>query len=305
MKIIYDITCLVDARNRIGESPLWHPEHDGIYWTDVNGFTIQRYALTDGAVNTWRFDEPVCALSLTTDPEWLLVALGSKVILWEPATDRRQDFARPEANTPYNRLNDGATDPNGVFWVGSMRNNVAPDGGNLEVSGNTGSLYRVAPDGGVEVFDTGFGITNTLAWSPDLRTFYCGCSVGNVIYAYDFDAAASTIGNRRRFVAGVEPGAPDGSAMDEEGYLWNCRFFGGCILRFSPAGDIDRVIEMPVSNLTNCAFGGADLRTLYVTSASMHAPADERLAGGLFAIPVDVRGLEINRFRLLQQAVGN
>jgi sugar lactone lactonase YvrE len=295
-----DITCIVDARNLIGESPLWHPEHDSIYWTDINGFTLHRYARADGAVTTWQFDEPVCALSLTTDSERLLVALGSKVILWDPAVDRRIDFARPEANTPYNRLNDGATDPNGVFWVGSMRNNVAPDGSHLEVTGATGSLYRVTPAGEVEVCDTGFGITNTLAWSPDQRTFYCGCSAGNVIYAYDYDAAGSSIRNRRRFVAGVERGSPDGSAMDADGYLWNCRFSGGCILRLSPAGEIDRVIEMPVSNLTNCAFGGPDRRTLYVTSASMHAPAGERFAGGLFALPVDVRGLETGRFRLLQ-----
>ena len=298
-----DITCIVDAHNLVGESPLWHPEHRSVYWTDVNGFTIQRYQLEDNngeaaGVTTWRFDEPVCALSLTTDPERLLVALGSRLIFWEPATDRRVEFARPEPNTPYNRLNDGATDPNGVFWVGSMRNNVAPDGSNLDVSGATGSLYKVTADGEVEVCDTGFGITNTVVWSPDQKTFYCGCSVGNVIYAYDYDARDSSIQNRRPFIADVPRGAPDGSAMDAEGYLWNCRFFGNCILRFSPAGEIDRVIEMPVSNLTNCAFGGTDLRTLYVTSASMHAPEGERYAGGLFAIPMDVPGLETDRFRV-------
>jgi sugar lactone lactonase YvrE len=293
-----NINCIAEARNLIGECPLWHPEHASIYWTDINGFAIQRYAIRDGALTVWKFDEPVCALSLTTDPERLLVALGSRLILWNPATDVRLDFASPEPNVPYNRLNDGATDPNGVYWVGSMRNNVAPDGSHLEVSGFTGALYRITPDGQVEVWDTGFGITNTLVWSPDHKTFYCGCSVSNVIYAYDYNPADSSIGNRRRFVADVERGSPDGSAMDTEGYLWNCRFFGGCILRFSPAGEIDRVIEMPVSNITNCAFGGEDLRTLYVTSASMHAPEGEPLAGGLFAIPTDVQGMETGRFRL-------
>lgn len=293
-----NITCVVDAHNLIGECPLWHPEHNSIYWTDINGFKIQRYALEDGALSEWKFDEPVCSLSLTTDPERLLVALGSQLILWNPATDQRQEFANPEPNVPYNRLNDGATDPRGVYWVGSMRNNIAPDGSHLEVSGSTGSLYRVLPDGQADVCDTGFGITNTLVWSPDHRTFYCGCSVGNVIYAYDYNEADSTIGNRRVLVQGVERGSPDGSAMDTQGYLWNCRFFGSCILRFSPAGEVDRVIEMPVSNITNCAFGGKDMRTLYVTTAALHAPAGEALAGGLFAIPLDVQGLEAWRFRL-------
>jgi sugar lactone lactonase YvrE len=288
-----------DAKNIVGESPLWHPEHGSIYWTDVNSFTIQRYVLQSGKRTKWRFGEPVCALSLTTDPDCLLVALGSKLILWRPDSDERIDFASPEPNCPYNRLNDGGTDPNGVFWVGSMRNNVAVDGGDVEVSGKSGSLYRVTPNRQVSVWDTGFGITNTLAWSPDRKTFYCGCSVGNIIYAYDYNSADSSIGNRRTFVAGVEPGLPDGSAMDEEGCLWNCRFFGGCILRFSPAGELDGVVEMPVSNVTNCAFGGPSLETLYVTTASLHAKESESQAGGLFEVSVGVRGLPTHPFRLV------
>jgi sugar lactone lactonase YvrE len=293
-----EITCLIEGRNVVGESPLWHSEHDAVYWTDVNGFLIQRYRTDSSEVSVWRFDEPVCSLSLTTDPDRLLVALGSQVILWTPSTDERMPFAKPEPSTPFNRLNDGATDPDGAFWVGSMRNNVAPDGSHLDVEGITGSLYRIAPDGTVSVRDTGFGITNTIAWSPDRNTFYCGCSVGNVIYAYDYDPANGSITRRRPFFSGDERGVPDGSAVDAEGYLWNCRFFGGCILRIAPDGRVACVIEMPVSNVTNCAFGGSDLRTLYVTTASLHAKAGERLAGALFAIPSGVPGLPTSRFRV-------
>lgn len=298
------IRCIADTRNLIGEGPLWHPEDNCVYWTDVNGFTIQRYGLADEALRLWRFAEPVCSLSLTTDPGRLLVALGSRLMLWNPETDQRHEFARPEPDTPFNRLNDGATDPFGNFWVGSMRNNVAADGSDLQVSGSTGSLYRVLPDGQVDRMDSGFGISNTLAWSPDRKTFYFGCSVGNVIYAYDYHAEDYTVGNRRRFVAEVERGSPDGSAMDAEGYLWNCRFFGGCIMRFAPTGKLDRVIEMPVSNITNCVFGGAELRTLYVTTASLHAPQGEALAGALFAIDMDVAGLEGGRFHLADALTG-
>jgi sugar lactone lactonase YvrE len=289
---------LDDSKNIVGESPLWHPEEGSLYWTDVNGFRIHRYILKSGEKKCWSFGEPVCALSLTTAPDRILVALGSRLILWRPLTDERTDFASPEPNWPHTRLNDGATDPNGVFWVGGMRNNVGRDGENIDVTGNSGSLYRVTPDGSVSVWDTGFGITNTLAWSPERKTFYCGCSLGNVIYAYDYRARDSSIGNRRPFIVGVTPGLPDGSAMDEDGYLWNCRFFGGCILRFSPSGKLDRVVEMPVSNITNCTFGGHSLDTLFVTTASLHARDSECHAGGLFEIPVDVRGLPTERFRL-------
>ncbi len=293
-----EITCVVEAGNACGEGPLWHPEHEALYWTDINGFSIQRYTPRDGDVAIWRFDEPVCALSLTTDPDRLLVAFGSQVVLWTPGTDRRALLARPESDTPAHRLNDGATDPNGAFWVGSMPNNVASDGRPIDVSGRTGSLYRITPDGQVTTWDRGFGITNTLVWSPDHRTFYCGCSVSDVVYAYDFEAATSALANRRPFFAGFARGLPDGSAIDEAGYLWNCRFGGTCIVRVSPAGVVERVVEMPTSNVTNCAFGGPDLQTLYVTTAALDAPPGERLAGGLFSFRTEVAGLPTNRFRV-------
>jgi sugar lactone lactonase YvrE len=180
-----NVECLVRSKDLVGESPLWHPEHECLYWTDINGFKIHRYSFETREVKSWRFEVPVTTLSLTADAEWLLVALGPRLILWSPARDTRMPFAQPEPNWPYNRLNDGATDPNGIFWAGSMRNNVGEDGSDLEVEGHTGSLYRVNADGQTAVVDTGFGITNTMAWSPDRSTFYCGCSIQNVIYAYD------------------------------------------------------------------------------------------------------------------------
>src|ERR1700683_3204256 len=119
----------------------------------------------------------------------------------------------------------------------------------------------------------------------------------DVIWQYDYDASSGTIENERPFLAGFERGAPDGSAMDSEGYLWNCRFFGGCIVRVALDGKIDRVVEMPVQNITTCTFGGADRKTLYVTTAKAEAPAGDRLAGGLYAIQTEVVGQAENSFR--------
>jgi sugar lactone lactonase YvrE len=293
-----NVECLVEAKDLVGESPLWHPEHECVYWTDINGFKINRYSPETKELKSWRFDGPVTTLSLTTAAQWLLVAVGGRLILWSAQTDRRIPFAQPERDWPHNRLNDGATDPSGVFWVGSMRNNVGPEGSDLKVDGFTGSLYRVTADGDVSVADSGFGITNTMVWSPDRSTFYCACSVRNIIYAYDYDAGSSSIRNRRLFVQNGAAGVPDGSAMDEEGCLWNCRYSGGCIVRISPEGKIVEEIRMPASNVTNCEFGGEDLRTLYVTSASLGAVEEEKLAGGLFVIRTEVRGVGPARFRL-------
>lgn len=298
------IECVVESGDIVGEGPVWHPEHECVYWTDINGFKIHRYVPRTRELKTWGFDHPVCTLSLTTDNEWLLVATGPYLILWSPAKDERKAFAQPERDWPYNRLNDGATDPCGVFWVGSMRNNVGTDGNHLDVEGFTGSLYRVASDGVITVADTGYGITNTMVWSPDRSTFYCACSIRNIIYAYNYNAVDQSLSNRRVLAQDLTPGVPDGSAMDEEGCLWNCRFSGSCILRISPTGKILEEIKMPVTNISNCVFGGSDLQTLYITTALLHAPAGERLAGSLFALRSSVRGLAPSRFRLPDEMPG-
>ena len=292
------VTCIAECQNLVGESPLWGAEEQSLYWTDINGFRVQRLVPLTGDVKIWRFDKPVCALSMTTVSGWFLVALGFKLILWSPGTDERLDFASPEPDCPRNRLNDGAADPNGNYWVGSMRNNVAPDGGHLEVAGNFGSLYRVTAGGDVSIWDTGFGITNTIVWSPDHKTFYCACSLRNIIYAYDYDPSDSSVSNRRLFMAGFERGLPDGSAMDAEGYLWNCRYGGGCIVRVAPNGKVDRVIEMPVSRPTNCTFGGPHGNVLYVTSALPECGHWERFGGCLFALETNVMGMSENKFEL-------
>lgn len=292
--------CLVNAHNVVGECPLWHEEQNSIYWTDINGFTVQKYHLTTKELRTWNFGEVVCALSLTTNPKWFLVGLGSRLILWNPEEDRRVDFCRPEPNWPTNRLNDGASDPNGFFWIGSMRNNVAPDGSDVKVAGNSGSLYRIDASGKVTIWDTGFGISNTLAWSPDNKVFYFGCSIGNIVYAYDFEVKDSSIKKRRAFISDLPHGMPDGSAMDIDGCLWNCRYGGGNILRISPQGSVLQIINMPVANITNCCFGGPDMRTMYITTSSL-GTSGENFAGALFAVTVDVAGVNANRFNLSEK----
>jgi sugar lactone lactonase YvrE len=118
-----------------------------------------------------------------------------------------------------------------------------------------------------------------------------------VVWVYDYDFSIGEISNERPFLEGFAAGVADGSTVDAEGYLWNCRFFGNCIVRVAPNGKIARVIEMPAQNITSCTFGGADLTTLYVASASAEAPRGDRLAGSLFAIQTKIKGQPENCFR--------
>ncbi|MGC6453443.1 MAG: SMP-30/gluconolactonase/LRE family protein [Candidatus Puniceispirillaceae bacterium] len=288
--------CVAPTGDICGEAATWDAATGRLYWTDINRFLLHVHDPAAGTTRTHMFDEPVVALSLTSRAGRLLVALGSGLILFNPDTGTREDLAARLAGWPEQRLNDGRSDPRGSFWVGSMANNVAADGVPLPVRDGEGTLYRHDHGGGMVAVETGIGISNTLCWSPDRRHFYFGDTLKNEIRIYPYDMQNGDIGTGTAFFAGFDRGLPDGSAMDSDGYLWNCRFGGGCIVRVAPDGSVDRVIEMPVSNITTCTFGGPDLKTLYVTTAA--AEGIERLAGSLFAISVEVAGMEENVFRL-------
>jgi len=294
--------CVAPTGDVCGEGAVWHAAHNAVYWTDINRFLIHRLNPGDSAVRTWVFDEPVTSLALTDREDVLVVVLGSRVILWEPATDARHDPFFLLDGWPAVRLNDARCDPRGSLWIGSMRNNVNADGSTGEAGGQDGILVRVDPDGKAATWRKGVGIANTLAWSPDRRRFYFGDTLANAIWVYDYDSSTGAISNERPFLQGFARGFPDGSAMDSEGYLWNCRFYGNCIVRVAPDGKIDRVVEMPVKNITTCAFGGTDLTTLFVTTASAGAPRGDRLAGSLFSIQTEVRGQPENHFRFYGRA---
>ena len=296
MKITEDIKCIAPSGDRCGEGPVWHESEQAVYWTDINRFLIHRLDVRDGAVKSWYFEEPVTTLVLTDRDDTLAVALGSGLIYWMPASDTRRDHGFRLTGWPFVRLNDGRADPRGELWVGSMRNNVNPDGSAGETGGTDGVLVRIDAQGGVSEWKQNIGISNTLAWSPDRTRFYFADTLANTIWSYQYDAATGRITDERVFFEGFERGRPDGSNVDTEGYLWNCRYGGKCIVRIGPDGTVDRIIEMPVSNITSCTFGGPDYKTLFITTAANGAPAGERLSGGLFSLRSDVPGQRENRF---------
>jgi sugar lactone lactonase YvrE len=293
--------CVAPTADRCGEGAVWDAGSGAVYWTDINRFLIHRFRVHDACVRTWFFDEPVTAMVLTDREDTFAVVLGSKVVLWKPEEDRRTEQGFSLKSWPHVRLNDAHADPRGSLWVGSMRNNVNPDGTSEEAGGTDGVLYRIDPDGTVTEWKDAVGISNTLVWSPDRKFFYFADTLANAIHAFEYDEATGNISRERDFLTGFPRGLPDGSTMDAEGYLWNCRWGGACIVRVAPDASIDRVIEMPTANITNCTFGNGDLKTLYVTTAASDVPGD-RFAGGLFAIATDVQGQPENRFRVFGAA---
>lgn len=277
---------------------LWDRTTQRIYWTDINRFLVHRYVLKDRSLETWFFSEPVTAVMLTSRKDTLALSLGSGISLWKPDGDAApaQLFALPR--WPYVRCNDAGVDPGGALWVGSMRNNVGETGCPTEAGGTDGVLYRIDGTGKAYDWRRDLGISNTLLWSPDRSRFYFGDTLQNCIWSYEYNLADRSICAERPFFQGFERGLPDGSAMDLEGYVWNCRYGGSCIVRVSPDGRIDRVIEMPVSRPTNCTFGGEHGNVLYVTSASPEPGSWERFGGCLFALETNVTGVTESQFQL-------
>lgn len=294
--MVDEIRCVAPVGDHCGEAATWSPDENRLYWCDVNRFLIHALDPATDAVMSWYFDEPVVALALTNKRETLLVALASHLILWNSRTDARTDHGFKLTDFPRARLNDGRAGPNGEFWIGSMSNNVGSAGEALQAWEGEGRLFCIRKGSDPHVFKSGIGISNTLCWSPDLSHFYFGDSLKNAVWSYDY--RDGSIANERPFLEGFARGNPDGSAMDADGYLWNCRFGGSCVVRVAPTGEVDRVVEMPVRNITTCAFGGKDFRTLYITTATILGGHRDRLGGSLFALSADVPGLPSFRFEI-------
>jgi sugar lactone lactonase YvrE len=295
-----EVRCVVPTGDWTGEGATWHAGERALYWVDIGRFLIHRLDSLTGSVRTWFFTEPPSALGLTDRADTLVVAIGGRLVLWQPVNDARAELAAPEKNWPRARLNDGRPDPAGNFWVGSMGHGFAEDGSEIAARHALGRLFRITGSGAATVEKADIGISNTLCWSPDNTRFYFGDTITGMISVWDYDVRTGTIANQRPFFGGFNRGGPDGSAMDRDGYLWNARYGGSCVVRIAPDGSIDRIVELPVNAVTTCTFGGPLLKTLYITSAWQGFDAAQRaadpLAGALFSVQAGVAGVPAARF---------
>ena len=272
--------------NVIGEGPRWNAAEQRLYWVDfIEKQNIHSWHPDTQELRTYPTEAPVTALGFRRTGE-LIVATGGQIATYSLASKKLSSFTSLE-DQPGMRLNDGAVDAHGRFWVGSMHSEKQDE--------PHGSLYRFDADGSVHKMDSGFTVSNGLGWSPDRRTFYFIDTFRRVIYAYDFSAAAGTIGNRRVFARTAESdGYPDGLAVDAEGHVLVAFWGGWKVVRYDPDGKQEREIRFPVANPTACAFGGRDLDELYVTTARLALKADELanqpLAGDLFRVRLNIQG---------------
>lgn len=286
------VDCVFESRDTLGEVPLWCPKDELLYWIDVRRPALQAYRPKDRSVRIWPLPEVVGSYCLRRSGGMVL-AMKSGLYSYDLDTRRLERVVDPEPTLPNNRLNDGRCDRQGRFWVGSMN-----DGDRLP----TGTLYSVDADWQCRPTLRGLTIPNSLAWSPDGRTMYFSDTPTLRIMAYDYDPDSGTATRERLFAdLSTHPGRPDGSTVDADGCLWNAEVRGSRVVRYTPAGRVDRQLLLPVSGVTACAFGGTDLRTLYITTARQRLSetelAAEPLAGALFAVDVGVSGIPETPFR--------
>ena len=282
----------VGADAQLGESPLWSPAENALYWVDIKNPRLFRHDMGAGVTRVTAMPEEIGAIALRTGGG-LVAAMRSGFALIDRHGIATPAFARPEADLPHNRFNDGKCDRAGRFWAASM---------NDREGGPTGHLWRLDDLRGHAHMESGFVIGNGLGWSPDDRVFYFTDSVARRIYAYDFDIASGAIANRRVFGRVPEDaGVPDGLCVDADGHVWSAHWDGWRVTRYAPDGRIVEVLRMPVPRPTSCAFGGAALDTLYVTTARIWLDgatlARAPLSGSILAIATDSRGLPETPFR--------
>ncbi|MBT9597306.1 MAG: SMP-30/gluconolactonase/LRE family protein [Vitreoscilla sp.] len=281
----------------LGESPFWHPGEAALYWCDIPGRALNRFHPASAAHAQWAFDcEPGSAAPLLGGQ--LLLAMRDGLWRFDPATGGRQALAPPPYEPAHERFNDGKADPQGRFWVGTIYEPREPA---------LAALYRWA-GGRLDKMAGEVTVSNGLAWSPDGRTLYWSDTKAHTIYALDMDPADGSLSRRRVFASFApkvsgEPlagygGRPDGAAVDSEGCYWSAMFEGQRLLRLSPDGRVLREVALPVRCPTMPCFGGADLKTLYVTSSREKRPPEELAAqpwaGSVLQIRVDVPGLPVN-----------
>lgn len=275
---------------QVGECPLWQADEQALYWVDIEGRAVHRLQTADGARSQWRFDSEPAALARCASGG-LLVALRRGLVHLDTVSGAVRPIAAPPYDPATTRFNDGRTDPAGRFWVGTIyepRDRQAAEMFVLE----RGRL-RTAWSGGMTV-------SNGLGFSPDQRTLYHADTTAHAISAYDYDVASGSVGQRRLLRqfstdrASNYGGRPDGAAVDSEGNYWCAMFEGGRVLKLAPDGTELDEIALPLRCPTMLAFGGADLRTLYITSASFKRSAAELeqypLSGCVLSMRVAVAG---------------
>ncbi|HEX9169688.1 MAG TPA: SMP-30/gluconolactonase/LRE family protein, partial [Roseiarcus sp.] len=270
----------------LGEGVVWSPAHGEVQWTDIFGRRFWAYRPSDGATRSVALpDRLACFAPL--GGSLLLAGFAGGLEVFDLKSGARRQIAAIEPDRPTTRLNDGKLDRQGRLVFGTM-DEESP-------ARPIGQVYSYGGGPAPRALVSGVRISNSIAFSPDGRRMYFADTPTKVIRCYDYDLDSGDLSHERVFATLEGPGSPDGSTVDANGCLWNAEWGGGRVVRYTPEGRVDRAVALPCAQVTCCAFGGARLDQLFVTTARFGldaaALAGQPHAGALFAIDVGVTGL--------------
>lgn len=284
---------LVDSQCALGEGPFWHDGRQQIFWFDINNRTLFAANAEGAPEGEWHFDEIVAAAAII-DNDSLALATETGLKRFDLASGDSEHLIDIERDVPANRTNDSRVHPSGAFWIGTMVKDEGPKEGSV-YHYRAGALNRIISNA---------AIPNATCFSPDGTIAYWTDTPTRKILKCRTDPETGMPVGEWTIFADVSghPGYPDGAVIDSEGFMWNARWGGNCVIRYAPDGTIDRIVDVPVSQVTCPAFGGKDFKRLFITSAnktmSPEQIAAEKVAGGLFYIDLDVAGLPEARIQL-------
>lgn len=287
------LKCVAPVGAIVGEGPAWDAETGILHWVDVAEPGFHTFNPDTGEDKMTHSPYLVSAILPAQKNEFIAITQNG-VEAYDVNSGQLASIYDPEAHMPSNRFNDAKVDRMGRIWAGSM---------SLDASMPSGSLYCFDTLTSARAMDGGFQVSNGLDWSPDDQKFYFVDSALGTVFSYDFDLASGAITNKQIFLHfDAKEGKPDGLTVDSQGNLWIALWDGWRVVCYSADGVLLREVDMPVPRPTSCCFGGDDLKTLYITSASIRLPAEvleeAPLSGGLFAIDVDVAGQPISEVKL-------
>ena len=291
------VELLDDCNNSLGEGITYSSSNNNLYWLDIGNVSkLYSLDLSSNKKEIFELPEIVTATSIKSEDE-LILATNNGLKLFNTSNAKFESVVTIEDEQTLTRSNDGASDAYGRFWFGTMQNNFDNNGNGIPIKDNIGKMYRVDTNRKISIIEEGLGIPNTFVWSPDNNNFYFSDTLKGTILSYNFELENGELSNKKE-LASFNRGHPDGSTIDTDGCIWNCRWGGSCIVRFTPNGQVDQIIEMPVENITNCIFGGQDMKTLFVTTASNEDKNKNELDGSLFSINLNYQGIEDNKSKL-------
>ena len=289
---------IFDGKHGTGESPVWVPEEQALYWVDIPAKRICNWVALTGATRSWRLPEMVGCIAHVGGKQWVAGMETGVFTVTLNAHDsvNTARIATADHASINMRFNDGRCDRQGRFLAGTMFMDMA-------AARDVGAVSTFAADGEHRVLLDRMIVPNGMAFTPDGATMYLSDShvTSQLIWAFDYDTTTGTPSNKRVFVdMNDHPGRPDGAAVDEDGCYWICGNDAGLIHRFTPQGRLDRSLAVPVKKPAMCAFGGVNLDTLFVTSIRLNGVdlSDQPLAGGVFALQPGVCGIAEPKFVL-------